>query len=79
MTIMQTLNAAARRKYIEDRKLNQVVYSHSEGDVDMVQYSPKGVPGTFSAFTCVLTSEVLIRYVCRRDNARIRLPSSGPG
>ena len=47
MIIMQSLDAAARWKSIEDKKLNKVVYSHSEGDVDMVQYSPKAVPGAF--------------------------------
>ncbi|KIW62524.1 hypothetical protein PV04_10691 [Phialophora macrospora] len=45
MIIMQTLDAAARRKYIESRALAKVIFSHSHGDVECVQYHPKGIAG----------------------------------
>lgn len=48
MIIMQTLDAGARREYIESRNLARVVFSFTEGDAQCVQYHPKGVPGMFA-------------------------------
>ncbi|KIW76587.1 hypothetical protein Z517_09031 [Fonsecaea pedrosoi CBS 271.37] len=45
MIIMQTLDAASRRKYIESRNLARVIFHHSHGDVECVQYHPKGIAG----------------------------------
>jgi hypothetical protein len=45
MIIMQTLDAAARRAYIESRALAKVIFSHSHDDVACVQYHPKGIAG----------------------------------
>ncbi|KIW93206.1 uncharacterized protein Z519_05811 [Cladophialophora bantiana CBS 173.52] len=45
MIIMQTLDAAARRKYIESRNLAKVIFNHPHGDVECVQYHPKGIAG----------------------------------
>ncbi len=45
MIIMQTSDAAARRKYIETNNLSKVIWSHSHDDVDCVQYHPKGIAG----------------------------------
>jgi len=45
MIIMQTTDAAARRKYIETQKLSKAIFAHSHGDVECVQYHPKGIPG----------------------------------
>ena len=47
MIIMQTGDAAARRKYIESKKLAKVIWTHSHGDVECVQYHPKGIAGMF--------------------------------
>lgn len=46
MVIMQTLDAAARREYIQSKDLSRVIYGYTEGDVECVQYHPKGIPGT---------------------------------
>lgn len=45
MIIMQTLDAAARREYIQSKDLSRVIYGYTEGDVECVQYHPKGIPG----------------------------------
>lgn len=45
MIIMQTVDAAARRKHIESNKLAKVIYSHSHGDAECIQYHPKGIAG----------------------------------
>lgn len=45
MIIMQNEDAAARRKYIESRKLAKVIFSHSHGDSECIQYHPKGIAG----------------------------------
>ncbi|KAK5073587.1 hypothetical protein LTR64_007277 [Lithohypha guttulata] len=45
MIIMQTIDAAARRKAIEAKKLAKVIYGHEHDDVVCVQYHPKGIPG----------------------------------
>lgn len=45
MIIMQTLDAAARRKHIESNGLAKVIYGYEHDDVVCVQYHPKGVPG----------------------------------
>ena len=48
MIIMQTLEAAKRREYIESKKLAKVIFTHSHGDVDCTQYHPKGITGRYS-------------------------------
>ncbi len=45
MIIMQTEDAAARKKYIESNKLAKVIFGHSHEDVEFVQYHPKGIAG----------------------------------
>ncbi|KAF9884890.1 hypothetical protein FE257_000957 [Aspergillus nanangensis] len=45
MIIMQTVDAPARRKYIESSGLSKVIFSHSHGDSHCIQYHPKGIPG----------------------------------
>ncbi|KIX04179.1 uncharacterized protein Z518_07733 [Rhinocladiella mackenziei CBS 650.93] len=45
MIIMQTTDAAARRKYLESNKLAKVIFGYSHGDVECVQYHPKGILG----------------------------------
>lgn len=49
MVIMQTGDAAARRKYIESNELAQVIFSHAHDDVQCIQYHPKGILGEFYA------------------------------
>lgn len=46
MIIMQTLDAAARRRSIEARGVGKVIYSHEHDDAVCIQYHPKGIPGT---------------------------------
>ncbi|KIV97450.1 hypothetical protein PV10_01201 [Exophiala mesophila] len=45
MIIMQTIDAVARRKYIESQKLAKVIFDHVHDDAVCIQYHPKGVPG----------------------------------
>lgn len=45
MVIMQTIDAVARRKHIESKKLAKVIFEHSFGDSVCIQYHPKGIPG----------------------------------
>ncbi|KAK5941431.1 hypothetical protein PMZ80_006710 [Knufia obscura] len=45
MIIMQTLDAAARRRYIEDNGLAKVIWGREHDDVTCVQYHPKGIAG----------------------------------
>lgn len=45
MIIMQTIDAALRRQYIESKKLARVILGYSHDDVVCVQYHPKGIPG----------------------------------
>jgi hypothetical protein len=45
MIIMQTLDAATRRQYIESNKLAKVIWSHPHDDVECFQYHPKGIAG----------------------------------
>ena len=52
MIIMQTLDAAARREYIQSRNLSQVIFGFTEGEVECVQYHPKGIPGTPGLAQC---------------------------
>lgn len=47
MIIMQTLDAAARRRYIESKGLAKVIFTHSHGEVECVQYHPKGIYGKY--------------------------------
>lgn len=46
MIIMQTLDATARRRFIESKGLGKVIYSHEHDDAVCIQYHPKGIPGT---------------------------------
>jgi hypothetical protein len=45
MIIMQTLDAGARKQYIESKKLARVIWSHPHDDVQCFQYHPKGIAG----------------------------------
>jgi hypothetical protein len=45
MIIMQTLDAAARKRYIESKGLAKVIWSHPHDDVQCFQYHPKGIAG----------------------------------
>ncbi|RMJ26759.1 hypothetical protein PHISP_02359 [Aspergillus sp. HF37] len=45
MVIMQTLDASARKEYIQTRNLSRVIFDFTEGDAECVQYHPKGIPG----------------------------------
>jgi len=45
MIIAQTANAAARRKYIEERGLAKVIFSHGTEEALCVQYHPRGIRG----------------------------------
>ena len=45
MIIMQTSDAATRRRYIEEKGFAKVIFSHSHGDVECFQYHPKGIAG----------------------------------
>jgi len=45
MIIMQTLDAIARKNYIESKKLAKVIFHHSHSDSECIQYHPKGIPG----------------------------------
>ena len=47
MIIMQTLDALARKKHIEEKKLGKVIFEHETdgGESICVQYHPKGIPG----------------------------------
>lgn len=50
MIIMQTLDAAARRRHIESNGLAKVIFSHShshddDDHVQCIQYHPKGIAG----------------------------------
>lgn len=63
MIIMQTLDAAARRKYIESKKLLKVIFSHSHDDVECVQYHPKDIAGK----SCQMNSDDKSR-LCRPLN-----------
>jgi len=47
MIIMQTMDAAARKKHIQENKLGKVIFDHeADGRESIcVQYHPKGVPG----------------------------------
>ena len=51
MIIMQTRDAAARRKYIESNKLAKVIFSHSHDDAECIQYHPKSIAGE-TMFRC---------------------------
>jgi hypothetical protein len=44
---MQTLDAPARRKYIESKKLAKVIFSHELEESICIQYHPKGIKGPF--------------------------------
>lgn len=46
MIIMQTLDAVARRSYIESKGLSKVIYAHEHDDAVCIQYHPKGIKGT---------------------------------
>jgi hypothetical protein len=45
MIIMQTLDASARRRYIETNKLARVIFAHELEDSVCIQYHPKGIKG----------------------------------
>jgi len=47
MIIMQTSDATARRKHIEENNLGKIIFTHEVegGESVCVQYHPKGVPG----------------------------------
>lgn len=49
MIIMQTLDAGARKEYIQSRNLSRVIFDFIEGDAECVQYHPKGIPGTLTS------------------------------
>jgi hypothetical protein len=46
MIIMQTVDALARKAYIESKKLAKVIFCHKMEDSICVQYHPKGIRGT---------------------------------
>lgn len=46
MIIMQTGDAAARRKFVESQNLTKVIYGYEHDDCVCVQYHPKGIAGT---------------------------------
>jgi hypothetical protein len=50
MIIMQTLDAAARRSYLETQGLAKVIFSYEGDDFDCVQYHPKGIKGAVLVF-----------------------------
>ncbi|KAI1608786.1 hypothetical protein EDD37DRAFT_386811 [Exophiala viscosa] len=45
MIIMQTSDAVARKRYIESKQLAKVIFHHSHGDSECIQYHPKGIAG----------------------------------
>lgn len=45
MIIMQTLDAPARREYIESNKLAKVIFAHKLEESVCIQYHPKGIKG----------------------------------
>lgn len=47
MIIMQTVDAVARKKHIQENNLGKVIFEHDAdgGESFCVQYHPKGVPG----------------------------------
>jgi len=45
MIIMQTEDARARRKYIEEKKLAKVIWTHDGKESVAVQYHPRGIKG----------------------------------
>lgn len=45
MIIMQTGDAAARRKFVESQNLTKVIYGYEHDDCVCVQYHPKGIAG----------------------------------
>lgn len=48
MIIMQTLDAMARRRYIESNKLAKVIFAHELEDSVCIQYHPRGIFGRLS-------------------------------
>jgi hypothetical protein len=42
---MQTLDAAKRQKYIEEKGLGKVIWGYNRAGVACAQYHPKGIPG----------------------------------
>ena len=46
MIIMQTVDALARKAYIESERLSSVIFCHETEDSICVQYHPKGIRGT---------------------------------
>jgi hypothetical protein len=45
MLIMQTFDAKGRRRYIEEKGLGKVIFSHELEESVCLQYHPKGVKG----------------------------------
>jgi len=45
MIIMQTLDAAKRKKMIESKGFSKVIWGYEHGDVACAQYHPKGIKG----------------------------------
>lgn len=45
MIIMQTVDALARKAYVESAKLGKVIFCHKLQDSVCVQYHPKGFKG----------------------------------
>jgi hypothetical protein len=54
MIIMQTLDAAARRSYLETQGLAKVIFSYEGNDFDCIQYHPKGIKGAALVFQVLL-------------------------
>ena len=52
MIIMQTLDAAVRRSYLESKGLAKVIFSHEGEDFVCVQYHPKGIKGANPPCKC---------------------------
>jgi hypothetical protein len=47
MIIMQTVDALARKSYIESKGFSKVIFFHETEDSTCVQYHPKGFRGMF--------------------------------
>lgn len=58
MIIMQTGDAAVRRKHVESRNLAKVIYGYEHDDCVCVQYHPKGIAGTSLAIVALTTQQI---------------------
>lgn len=71
MIIMQTVDAPARRRYIESNKLAKVIFAHELEDSWCIQYHPRGIKGTSTGDS--IRSYSKLTFVNRRNDARTRL------